>query len=697
VFILQALAATLVFTLVGFVCVRPWFRHSPDGGLGLYPWVGLFLTSYVTFWLAFVPTIRAGSSLVWTVILGLVLVIPQLTTKVLKTDIISAYGTQIPFRFWVLHSLFFLSLAAGYLFFRSQAPDIFGIEKLPDFSFLQSIYTYGQLPPPDLFTAGTKINYYYFGFFELSTLAWTGLITANEAFHVGLAFMLGSSGGILLSFFIYLFPDSKTQTLGRFGQWLAPFAAGIALAFAYLLGNAQAFFADFIQSTSQNFWYPVATRYIENTIHEFPLYSLLIGDVHAHLLDLPNTLLLPFLLFLFAESYLKNSTLDLPRRIRSVGGLLVALGLSFGASYVTNSWNIFTNLLLAGFSTWFLLRPKGLFNVRTLMVTALLCLLFVVLSIVLYLPFWVSFSPMTDGLRVIDPAKSSPTLQLLIIWFVHATLPAIWLLWANRSDDVRARYFRILIGLAIGLIAFMEIFYFQDIYSGHLRANTLFKIGLQVWLWLSVATGFVIAEALSKSHRGAGWWWSLVALTGLMSVGSYYTWKAVPQYLSTVKGQAGSLAGLGFLERRHSELLPIIRWLSTNRIEGQAVLEAASDSFSEGGLVTAFSGTPTVVTWFNHAWLWHGQPQNSILPKSDLETATGRTDTLAQRRTDVEVIYQSGNTETVRALLKKYRVRYVLVSKNERKLYPRLDENPFHALGQVAVESATARLYEVKP
>ena len=45
-----------------------------------------------------------------------------------------------------------------------------------------------------------------------------------------------------------------------------------------------------------NYWYPNATRFIPFTIHEFPLYSFVVSDLHGHVLNIPIVLLIIALL-----------------------------------------------------------------------------------------------------------------------------------------------------------------------------------------------------------------------------------------------------------------------------------------------------------------------------------------------------------------------------------------------------------------
>src|SRR5581483_1133131 len=45
------------------------------------------------------------------------------------------------------------------------------------------------------------------------------------------------------------------------------------------------------QTFPNSYWYPNATRFIYHTIHEFPMYSFVVSDLHGHVLDIPAVLL----------------------------------------------------------------------------------------------------------------------------------------------------------------------------------------------------------------------------------------------------------------------------------------------------------------------------------------------------------------------------------------------------------------------
>ena len=87
---------------------------------------------------------------------------------------------------------------------------------------------------------------------------------------------------------------------------------------------------------------------IPNTINEFPSFSFLLGDLHAHVLALPFTVL--------ALAFAMQVALSGPRSDllwRAVAEALAA-GLSVGMLYAINSWSypVAAGILAAAVITW---------------------------------------------------------------------------------------------------------------------------------------------------------------------------------------------------------------------------------------------------------------------------------------------------------------------------------------------------------
>src|SRR5438445_13348257 len=95
-------------------------------------------------------------------------------------------------------------------------------------------------------------------------------------------------------------------------------------------------------SFPNGYWYPNATRFIYHTIHEFPMYSFVVSDLHGHVLDIPFVLLtFAVLLALFAKFHFK---------ILSSKYLLLTsifIGFLLAIMYMTNAWDGLMYFLLS--------------------------------------------------------------------------------------------------------------------------------------------------------------------------------------------------------------------------------------------------------------------------------------------------------------------------------------------------------------
>ena len=83
------------------------------------------------------------------------------------------------------------------------------------------------------------------------------------------------------------------------------------------------------------------------------------------------------------------------------------------------------------------------------------------------------------------------------------------------------------------------------------------------------------------------------------------------------------------------------------------IAEALGGDYSYGGRISAATGLPSILQWPGHQLQWRG----------DSEAQTGRPE-------DLQTLYTSSDAGTVRAVLDKYKVRYVVVGEMEQEQYP---------------------------
>ena len=133
-----------------------------------------------------------------------------------------------------------------------------------------------------------------------------------------------------------------------------------------------------------------ASRVIEDTINEIPSFSFTLGDLHAHVLAIPFTLL--------ALAFALQVALAGPRgdvAWRSVAEALAA-GLAVGVLYAINSWSypVVAGLLVAAVVVW--MREPTSAGRRAYGVVW--TVLVVLGGIVLTLPFWLNFDAAARGI-----------------------------------------------------------------------------------------------------------------------------------------------------------------------------------------------------------------------------------------------------------------------------------------------------------
>lgn len=227
----------------------------------------------------------------------------------------------------------FVAALVFWCFIKGLYPDINGEEKFMDFAFLNSLVRTNTLPAPDPWLAGKSINYYYFGQYIFAYITKLNGIRTSVAYNLSMCTTFALS--FTMSFSLgSLFIDGARKAGLKVPEPIR-IAAGFLTAFAVsLFGNSHSFFYDensignpflyFLKDLgvnvgrTTNFFYPDSTRFIghnpdsliknaegvilrngDYTIHEFPCYSYMLGDLHAHVVGLMITMLIVAVLFAY--------------------------------------------------------------------------------------------------------------------------------------------------------------------------------------------------------------------------------------------------------------------------------------------------------------------------------------------------------------------------------------------------------------
>jgi YYY domain-containing protein len=538
------------------------FRGLYDRGWGLSKVLGMLLLAWLT-WLpaslhslpfdhwvvvaAFVAIVAAGAAVGWR----------------WRDELLAFVRAR-----WRVLAIGEAAFLVAFLFFtwvRALDPDLWHIyrggEKPMELAFLDAILRSRYLPPLDPWFSGGYINYYYYGQYIFAALIKLTGIAPTTAFNLAIPLLFG----VTIS-------GAYSVVCGLTRRWWAGLAAGFGLAVAgnldglgQLIGQWRAVVAGF---APQQFDYWASSRVIPYTINEFPYWSFLYADLHAHLIDLP------IVVFIIAAcaSLLASARAD-GRQWRFAMPALAAVALALGAAWCTSTWDVPTFGLLFAVVLALRLLPFGeperwarlrdLVHWSTIRGYAAALVLTLGATYLLYFPFHASFQNFVSGTGPVttptDPALFATIfglwLFLLVSFFVvelRDRFEGRIILRTPQSDEHRSRrlwlfvgicglvllcaflagtkvllilllaagvvlaldsrhsptklmtYALLLLGLAVALG--VEFIYVRDFLDNSQweRMNTVFKFYYQVWTLFALGGALVFTQLIRRMWDGGG-------------------------------------------------------------------------------------------------------------------------------------------------------------------------------------------------
>ncbi len=760
-----------------------------DRGYGLARLLGLLLVSYLT-WLAaslrVLPNTRGtiGLAVFLTGLAGAAVVWQRWGAF---RDFLRRSRTLI-----LVYEGLFLVLFAFWAWVRALNPDLWhpvvGGEKPMDFAYLNAVIKSTWFPPYNPWYAGGYINYYYFGFVLVGSLAKLTGIMPSVAYNLALAlfYALTGSAAFCVAFNLVC---SKAQSEAECPQSpfvvrheakrsavsYRPYLAGILAALFLLvlgnLGEARLLFDGFrlvagetgFESTIPGlaalvqalkgfgmvlggarlpfrpetpYWNP--TRMIPpdasgvGPITEFPAFTFLYADLHAHLLALPCTLCVLALVVEWARG-----------RAPSLLSLLWG-GLVIGMLQAANTWDYPTYLLL-GMAGIFLgaalgagERPRG----RDVALGLLWALILAALTVLFFLPYIRTYIAPYNCVRLWTDARTPldtylhlvgqflfpiGTLLLWEAWRALQTTPgrfalivagillcgllpallgvpvaavaipflvlAVGLFFAPAASPER-RLWGLWVATAVTLTLGVEVLVLEGDIG---RMNTVFKFYFQAWTLLAVAAA---AALVWLADRVRGWprdlrhlWWGLMgtlvfamALFPLMSIPAKVRDRFTHATGLTLDGMAyirysrtGDVRGEVDMGPDYGGIL----WLLDNVQGSPVILEGlGTREYLWGNRISIYTGLPAVV-----GWRWH-------------EIQQGMGDGVNQRHTEVYECYETPLVERAREILQQYDVRYVYVGPYERLYYnptglAKFDDMVAQGLLRLVYDRDGVKIYEV--
>ncbi len=673
-----------------------------------------------------------GMALVtWVVyVLGMARIAPFTVTTIIVAvgavfvvGVLLNTGSKVPKGFRgktiLIEELFFLGALLFWSWVKAHEPSIRGLEKFMDYGFMQSILYSRFFPPADMWYPPYPINYYYFGHLVTALLtklsgldlayAFNLMLASIFAFTLTMSFSIGRQlirgigevsppsprlqrvkeigGGLLTAFLVTMAGNMQTIyafTRGYTGEAVRPF-------WQLMWGWSE--LLRLLPEGMERYWYANATRFIPYTIHEFPSYSFVVSDVHGHVLSIPFVLLaIGLIVAIFGQPFHGRVNHDWPR--------FGFYGFLCGVLLMTNALDgpIYMGLFLILFMIH---NSKFIIQWRTYWKQIASQIGIVPLAATLVsLPFLFHFKSFVNGIAVncplpflansrigpiifesIEKCQRSPVWMMWLLWgfFVYCGVALI----IKKKFTQIERILIIFFAFSILLIIFPEFFYFKDIYPQHFRSNTMFKLGYQAFIMLSIVSGYAIVHFWTGQHARIARRIFFILLVPQLFLVSMYPLFSVRSYFGGLKRYEG-LYGLTWLMREYPDDYQAIQWLKSHVGSGitpmrlPVIVEADGDSYTDYERFSAFTGMPTVVGWAVHEWLWRGSY-----------------DVVSPRREDVRKIYESDDVEQTRALLGKYGVEYIVVGSIERDKFPALNEEKFAKIGDEVFRSGETVIYEI--
>ncbi len=607
-----------------------------------------------------------------------------------------------------------IAFAVGFVLFlgiRAANPEIYWGEKPMDYSILNILVRTTRLPPSDPWFAGAPLGYYAFGQEMIGFLTLLTGLSTRYTFNLA----IGLLGGTILQ---------GAFTLLR--NWAGTLRAGIAGAsLTLLLGNLAGPREWLVHKRPLDWDYFWATsRVVKDTINEYPFWSMIFADLHAHVLAIPLFLFVVACALQFVRAHTEPSARPLSR---VAAGTI--LGFALATQVLTNAWD---TPLLAGLLVLILLvtlvaalgsdglAPRALLRVAPGGAAAIsAALLFALLQWVrgggppghgwnhergaagvdvvtvfglfffLAFAWWLArfaWKLAREGLGkgTVRAVVVSLALLLTLLAFLSADVFCaagilLFLLAARTMADQPED--RLAFGFLAG--AFFLVLVTQRIYISD-RMNTFFKLYQEAWLLFALATAALVFGPREKPGTFRNWVLPARLLAFLLAGAALFTTAtgargAVSKHFVAYSGP--SLDGLRYLEEQRPGEYRAVLWLRRSVRGTPVVLEAQGASYQEFSRISMLTGLPTVLGWEHHV-KQRGNPEAQVVA----------------RREAVREIYSSPSPERAAELLRRYHVGYVYVGWLEKTTYPADGLRKFDAAKgsfEIAYQNPEATVYRV--
>ncbi len=663
-------------------------------------------------------------------------------------------------RYYLMIEGLFLAFFMIDLLIRIGNPDLWhpskGGERPMDLSYLHAVIKSTIFPPYDPWYAGGYLNYYYFGFVLVGTpLKLLGL-TPTTAYNFILPTLFAMVGINAFSLGWNLL-ETSIKKLKKASFW-AGLASAAGMVLLGNLGTVRTFYhalqrmvepnAHYAEiSIFKHWWYALVgfTKLVQGEalplragdwywlpsrvipapgdvepITEFPFFTFLYSDLHAHMIVLPLTVMAVAWAFSFIAA--RRSGRNAPTQILAE---LLGAGLVIGALRPTNTWDLYAYLPLAALAIGYALfryfphkekwqpylyallgitafaffanlfyqpyiasfgqaygkihRWTGTHTPISSYFTQWGLFLFVIVSWMWWETYrWMAETPLS-ALHKLKPYRGWINAAALflgggVIGFAWLGVKIGWialplLFWAGvltlRPNLSEAkRFILFLIGTALALTLTVEVI----VLAGDIgRMNTVFKLYLQAWTMLALSAGASFAWLFPETRQWTHFWQRSWKGAGVLLL--------LGAFLFTLTGTVDKINDRVLSDTPYG--LDGMKYMETARHWDEGDLNLKEDYHGILWMRENVQGSPVIVEantpeyrWGSRytiytglpgvlGWNWHQRQQRAINPPN---LVTDRVD-------EIRAFYETTDLAEALAFLRKYEVQYIILGQEEQNYY----------------------------
>ena len=332
-------------------------------------------------------------------------------------------------------------------------PGAYGTEKFMDYGFITSMLKSKWMPFEDMWYSGEPINYYYGGQY---VTAWTAKlcgVSAGIAYTAMRATIAAFSFSLPLALVFQMLRDRFRESFRI--PWVGGVLAGLACAFCgnfhYVIYGIILSAVNHSKGVEYSYWFPDSTRYIgydpdlpDKTIHEFPAYSTVLGDLHAHYINILFVVTVTAIAYAFAQRMLAEGR-EPEGRERTAKSIakeiflqpeIILIGLMTGYFRFTNFWDFPIYFVVCGSVIFFMnLWKYGSSIRRFAAVMAGQTVFAFLLGVIAALPFTLTFDQISTEVGLVH--SHTQFYQFMILWGLPLAVSILFIVVLVREQRTK--------------------------------------------------------------------------------------------------------------------------------------------------------------------------------------------------------------------------------------------------------------------